>query len=419
MGALRGGLMALLALAAALICWLPNTAAAESYDDFVESMRTTDAQGNDRSDAALMEMRAKQSAAQVAQAQKSSETASRFYGAAKKKIKSKFRKFADVAGEAYDVILALIRGDKTEALAEFAGGLVDLLVEYGIPWISRATCPLLVNPLAITACFGIAYVASKFDDEAEEWVKARVREGLDDDDEEVTRNRDSRYSGNIEIRARAGDINNSAVGASSSAVTDVGVARGGDVEIDVRVGDVTTSARSGSDVYTGIGVAEGDNVEIDALVGGDVATMGRGGGNATTHIGVSSGGDVGVSVREDVLTKSGSGSAETFIGTSTGSDIDVAVGGSVFTDGGRGSATTRIGTGKSAFIGGDVINRKGDLTIGGLCVAKRNGKCCIEVHRQLCVIQKVPPDSKGNCPPRFERYGWCYLYSDKAHRIRR
>ena len=418
MGARLRGLAVLLALAALASFVAPGAAQAQTYEQFVEDLRTTDAQGNDRSDAALMELRAKQAAAATAQAQKTSQAARGFFGSAKSLVKKHYKRIADVAGEAMEVIGAYITGGPMEALIQFAGSLADILVEHGIPLAALRVCPRVFNPLAVTACFGVAYVVSKFDDEIEEYVKRRVREGLSDDNEDVTRNRDTRYRGDIKIRAATGDINNSAVGGGSTSTIDVGVARGGDVEINVTTGDIASSAKNGGDSRTRVGVAEGDGAEINAHVG-DVTTSAGNGGDARTDIGVSSGGDVDAYVGGDVTTRSSGGSAETSIGTTNRSDVDAGVGGDVYTDAGRGNASTRIGTGKDAFIGGDVINLKGDLSVGGVCVAKRDGRCCIEIHRRLCVISKVPPDSKGRCPPRYENYGWCYRYSDKRHQIRR
>lgn len=419
MRGLLPGLLALLALAAFATVAPSGTAQAETYEQFVEDLKTTDEHGNDRTEAALMELRAKESAAAIAQAQKTSQAASGFFGAAKNLVKKQYKRIADIAGEAMDVIGAYITGGPMEGLIQFAGSLADILVEHGIPLAALRVCPRVINPFAIGACFGVAFVLSKLDDEAEEYVKRRVREGLSDDDEDVTRNRDRRYSGNIRIRAATGDISSIAVGAGSTAVTDIGVARGGNVEIDAQVDNVTTSGRSGGDAYTAVGVAEGDNVDIEAHVGGDIGTFANNDGSANTQVGVAAGGEVEAMVGGDIVTNSDGGRANTLIGTSTGSDVDAMVGGDVFTDAGRGNATTRIGTGKSAYIGGTVINDGGDLSVGGLCVAERHGRCCIEIHRRLCVYRKVPPDSKGRCPPGFEKYGWCYLYSDKAHQIRR
>ncbi|MDZ7713186.1 MAG: hypothetical protein U5L06_08760 [Rhodovibrio sp.] len=109
-------------------------------------------------------------------------------------------------------------------------------------------------------------------------------------------------------------------------------------------------------------MAEGDGAEINAHVG-DVTTSAGNGGDARTDIGVSSGGDVDAYVGGDVTTRSSGGSAETSIGTTNRSDVDAGVGGDVYTDAGRGNASTRIGTGKDAFVGGDVINLGGDLSV--------------------------------------------------------
>jgi hypothetical protein len=423
MGALRGLLWTVLALALAVGLCVPGQARAESYEQFVDGLQTTNPDGTDRTEAALMELRAKDITARTAQARKTDSRSASFFGRATSFVSKKLKQVADVVGEAADVVAAYITGGGTEALIEFAGGLADVLVEYGVPLLSRRICPKVKHLIATPACYLVAYGLSKLDDAAERTTKARLRDALDDDDDgRVQRNRDRRYRGDVTIRASTGDINTIALGTGASAVAEIGVARGGDVEIDAATGDVSTVARGrGSRAYRGIGVAEGDGSDITARVRGDVSTSARRGAVATSQVGVASGGaDVTAVVGDDVVTHGAGGNATNRIGTSTGRDVNVAVGGSVTTLGDRCDSTTNIGAGKSAYVGGDVVNLCGSLTIGGLCVARRDGQCCIEIHRQLCVLHKVPPDNKGRCPPRFERWGWmCYLYSDKRHSIQR
>ena len=323
----------------------------------------------------------------------------------------------------------------------------------------------------------------------------------------------SRLGGIIDLNVSTRDVNTASSG-SSTAVTDIGVARGdGNAEVDVSVGGtVTTRADGKSSAITKIGVAEGGDAKINVTVDGPVTTTATGRSSARTDIGVSTGGDVNarvdsvsttatgrsdaaatvgaasgggradVSVGGGVTTSAsgkasasneigigdgggranaridgganaiasgsgsasnrvgvanggranarvggsvnaigtGSGSASNEIGVSSGGSSSATVGGSVTSIGsGGGNASTRIGVGSSATVGGSVINKGGDLEIGASCAARRNGQCCVQIHRRLCALSVVPTH-KGRCPPRYERWGGlCYLYSDKIHSIQR
>ena len=114
-------------------------------------------------------------------------------------------------------------------------------------------------------------------------------------------------------------------------------------------------------------------------------------------------------------------------------DVNVRVKGNVTTIAPSGTNTvTRIGsTGAgsgevggrySTDIGGSVINQGGQLEINPIqgCAVRRNGVCCIEIHRTHCVLQKYTlRKNRYYCAAGYERDGRvCYRYSDKEHSIR-
>lgn len=404
----------------------------------------------------------------------------------------------DALEEMLEVGGALLDGDLGEATVQFVGGIANVLIDQGVPLLAGAACSAFGTPAVGVVCYRLAKAAIEITG-VDEWVERKVEDAVrriqdddddereqsrrrrDDDDDDRQRDRAETYDGSIEIDVITDDVTTTA-GAGSTAVTDIGVARGGNVVIDARVdGTVNTNAQNDSSAYTAIGVAEGDDarlqvdvdggvsttakndstaytgigvtgggggkvtVDVDGgvttsatnrasasteigyandgtatvRVDGGVNTIAKSGGEASTEIGTAEGGRVTVSVGDGVTTSAtGSGSAKTVVGTSSGGNVNVNVGGSVNTiSRGGANTSTNIGAGKSAFVGGDVLNKGGDLSIGGACRARRDGQCCIDIHRNLCVLQ-MTPTHKGNCPPRFERSGgMCYLYSDKKHRL--
>jgi hypothetical protein len=189
-------------------------------------------------------------------------------------------------------------------------------------------------------------------------------------------------AGGTKIVVRTGDITNSARGAGASASIEAGVVMDGG-KVNAHTGNMTATARTGERARIVVGKA-GKGGQARASIGDVVA-----GGNSDVQIGVANGGSASAIVRGDVVS-----------------------------DGRRGSASTRIGVDGSAFIGGDVINKKGALSIGSsACAGTRDGRCCLKFHRGYCAIQITPPGKHG-CPPRFELWGGlCYLYSDKRHRV--
>ena len=244
----------------------------------------------------------------------------------------------------------------------------------------------------------------------------------------VAKNNSSAYVGlgiaeghslEVDVDVR-GDVNTIAK-SHSSANSTVGEAYGlrHDVNAQVR-SSVNTIAINRSSASSRVGAAYGDNSDVNVSVRDSVNTIAKSGSIAISDIGVAHSGDVTVVVDEVNTIASHSGAAYSEIGSSSGNNVSVGINGSVSTIAKSGGQTsTRIGVDKSVYVKGDVVNSGGDLAIGGACKARRDGQCCIEIHRRYCVLRKVPPDSKGRCPPRFEHWGLCYLYSDKKHRIGR
>ncbi|MCG8463910.1 MAG: hypothetical protein MI750_03525 [Xanthomonadales bacterium] len=259
-------------------------------------------------------------------------------------------------------------------------------------------------------------------------------------------------AGRVNVRANIkGDVHTLAEN-RSLAYTGIGLSQADRSTLDINLrGDVITAARNSSKAVTVVGEASGSNHDVDVTIRDDVVTVASNKSSATTVIGSVSGndGDADVYIRDGVTTiAKNRSSAHTSIGTARGNDVDVTVdevnnyadqggqssiiigdaryrntqatiGGSVTNSARGGHTNTVIGSTQSAYIRGDVVNMGGDLHIGGSCAARRDNQCCIEIHRNYCVISKVPPDDRGQCPPRYELWGFCYLYSDKRHRIQR
>lgn len=258
--------------------------------------------------------------------------------------------------------------------------------------------------------------------------------------------------GNVDINVTVGDVNTTAKN-HSYAYTGVGVANADSAKIDVHVGgDINTHAKNHSTAVTRVGVAEGANSRVEVGVRDDINTLASdrsvaesnigvsvdtrsntsvavdqgvntvANNNASAHsnLGIADGGRTQVYVKGvNTIARNGN-VASSDIGISNGGSSTVSIGGEVNTIAGRGrDASTTIGVNSSVSVRGSVINQGGDLEIGGACAARRDGQCCIEIHRNYCVLVKVPTH-KGHCPPRFERWGGlCYLYSDKRHSIRK
>lgn len=433
-------------------------------------------------------------------------------------------------------------GNFSELTVQAAGLITKIVTDKVLDRVGNVLCATMsaatgfAAPGTFVLCtLATNWVAGKISDKVEEYVERRVREALAKANTAsqpapsgingggggaqapptpatVAEGARARLAGIINLSVRTGDVTTTAKG-ESTAVANVGVALGdGNAKVDVNVrGPITTAADGKSKAYTGIGVTEGNNATASVQIEGGVTTRASGRSDARTEVGVakdgktavriggnvttvakdraeataligaaSDGGQAVVTVRRDVTTTasgkakasntlgvarnhgqatvavgegvtanasgsgkasnevgvadkgnvnvrisgsinalaSGTGAAQNQIGQSSGGNVNVYGGGSVNTLGSSGgSSSTKIGQGQSVYLKGSVINKNGNLEIGGACAAQRNGQCCIEIHRLFCVLQKVPPH-KGQCPPRFEQSaGMCYLYSDKKHSI--
>lgn len=331
--------------------------------------------------------------------------------------------------EGQEVLTAFKTEGWVEAIINVVGGVANALVADslgGLAISAGSACFAALSAMPPVAVAGFAlcwaattYLASAAGDGAEYVVEAGLRRALRrSGGSSQTGPPGAQGGGRTRINANVDDVTTSARD-DSTAMADIGTSRTGGVTINVDADDVTTTARDDSVAYSGIGIADGRGSEVDASVE-DVTTIARGNSSAESLVGVAgSGGRVTADVREDVLTSAtGGGHSTTVIGRSNGGNVTASVRGSVATMSKGGAASTRIGDGASAMVRGDVVNRNGDLSIGGSCVARRDGACCIQIHRNYCVLQVVPPNDKGACPPRFERSGaLCYLYSDKQHSL--
>lgn len=176
----------------------------------------------------------------------------------------------------------------------------------------------------------------------------------------------------------------------------------GGVKINANAGSITSNANNGGVAETRIGsVKGGSQVDINASVGGNVITSAQG-GVGRTEIGTADGSaNINVRVGGEVITTANGGGSTTLIGTATNDNTVPATG--------------------SVSISGSVINKGGQLEIGnsGLCKAYRNHQCCVEIHRNLCVLNFFARPPNYPCPPLYsDEGGICYLYSDYKAIIR-
>lgn len=363
------------------------------------------------------------------------------------------------ADKAYLLGRAIGSRDWLEATAQVAGTIANFTADRLVSGAGFAVCGKIATGIAVAtagsgaalsvgsfiACgVGVVIVSAVISDKAGEFVENKVRSGFGRREEGLFGRRQT-YKGDIDIRVNVGKVDTSATG-KSSAVSDVGVARGGDATVNVRVrSPIVTRAEGRSDAYAGVGVVTGDGGKVDVRVGGPVVTTAKNRATARNEIGVSSGGKstvrigggvnataTGTGIASNVVGKSergnttvriggsvnaissGSGSAQNVIGE----NANVRVGGSVTTIGRGGtSSATNIGKGTTAAVSGSVLTKGGTTDIGGSCVARRNGRCCVAIHLRLCALRVVPPNKHG-CPPRYRfSQGRCWLFSDYKHRI--
>jgi hypothetical protein len=112
------------------------------------------------------------------------------------------------------------------------------------------------------------------------------------------------------------------------------------------------------------------------------------GGDAVTEIGSGTGGRSATVVAEDVVTRS------------RGRDTETSIGGG------------------SGFVSAEmIINEGGTLSIGAEGT-RRNGKTCVEIYRNTCIIHFYFRRKKDPCLPGYWIDGRkCRLPSDRQHRI--
>lgn len=131
----------------------------------------------------------------------------------------------------------------------------------------------------------------------------------------------------------------------------------------------------------------GGRTQIDVSTG-DIRTSAVGGGSAITDIATLEKGGKAVVRTGDVRT------------TSTGTD-----------------ASTTIGGGSGTVVTGDIINRGGDLEIGAGGTT-RDGKKCVEIYRQTCIIHYYFRRKNDPCLPGYWIDGRkCRLPADTRHKI--
>ncbi len=174
----------------------------------------------------------------------------------------------------------------------------------------------------------------------------------------------------------------------------------GGVKINATAGNIVNSATGGSTAVTRVGTATGGNAEINAHVSGTVTNTAAAGNTARTEIGVSTG-NTRTSVNVgNVITDATRNDAGTYIGANTSSV-------------GRAAGT-------NVDISGSVINKGGDIVVGGngICQGYRDNKCCLEFHLRKCVVSMFAKPPKKPCPPGYNlSVGFCRLYADYNHSV--
>lgn len=160
--------------------------------------------------------------------------------------------------------------------------------------------------------------------------------------------------------------------------------------------DALTAQRSGQGAEAGIGgriPRPGGGMGSSRITASaeDVTTIATGGATAVTEIGVGNGGGGRLVVEaQDVVT------------TATGRD-----------------ARTTIGSGSGVVsVQGGVINQGGTLEIGASGTS-RDGKTCIEIYRQTCIVHYYFRRKHDPCLPGYWIDGRkCRLPADTRHKIK-
>jgi hypothetical protein len=139
---------------------------------------------------------------------------------------------------------------------------------------------------------------------------------------------------------------------------------------------------------------------------------------AATRVGVASGGATRVDAHaRNVMTVADDGVAVTNIGTGrTGASTSVYAE-DIVTMGRGQSAQTDIGTGSGFVSATDIYNGGGRLSIGAEGT-KRDGKTCVEIYRNTCIVHFYYRRKNDPCAPGYWIDGRkCRLPSDRKHRI--
>ncbi|HEX8261408.1 MAG TPA: hypothetical protein VF547_00885 [Allosphingosinicella sp.] len=139
---------------------------------------------------------------------------------------------------------------------------------------------------------------------------------------------------------------------------------------------------------------------------------------AATRVGVSSGGSTRVDAHaRNVMTVADDGVAVTNIGVGRPGASTSVYAEDIVTVGRGQSAETDIGTGSGFVSATDIYNGGGRLSIGAEGT-KRDGKTCVEIYRNTCIVHFYYRRKNDPCAPGYWIDGRkCRLPSDRKHRI--
>lgn len=187
----------------------------------------------------------------------------------------------------------------------------------------------------------------------------------------------------------------------------------------------TNAAKSRATATTSIGSYSGSRQRVGSTVinvkTGNVATTAKY-GEAVTNVGTRDGGSgsARIDVRAgNVVTDATGGNATTNIGARSGNGTSQVVTGTTITRSTGGSATTNIGNGNGVVSTDFTYNEGGTLTIGASGIS-RNGRTCIEIFRQTCIVHIYFRRKSDPCAPGYwMSFRKCLLPSDLSHKIRK
>lgn len=139
---------------------------------------------------------------------------------------------------------------------------------------------------------------------------------------------------------------------------------------------------------------------------------------AATRVGVSSGGSTRIDAHaRNVTTIADDGVAVTNIGGGRKGASTSVYAEDIVTIGRRQGAQTDIGTGSGFVSAKDIYNGGGTLSIGAEGT-KRDGKTCVEIYRNTCIVHFYYRRKNDPCAPGYWIDGRkCRLPSDRKHRI--